>query len=222
MDPITSAALYAAGRDRILAAARDFSPAELDRAVPACPDWTVHDLLAHLTGVATDFVQGNLDGAPFPPWTDRQVAPRRQLPASAVLAEWSASSVLLEQLITSGTTSHPLVCNPYADASVHEADLRGAVGIPRPPREAYLATVEWMLDGAASGVAVHTPDGTYWLESDGPAAEVPVDSYELFRAVFGRRSAAQIRSWAWSSPEAAAVWSTELPMLPQTAVDLVD
>ncbi len=222
MDPTTSAALYAASRDRVLAAARDFTPADLDRVVPACPDWTVHDLLAHLTGVATDYVQGNVDGAPFPPWTARQVASRRELPASAVLAEWSASGVLLEQLVASGTTSHPLVCNPYADACVHEADLSGAVGLARPLPEAYLATVEWMLDGACTGLAVHTPDGTYWLESDGPAAEVTVDAYELFRAIFGRRSAAQIRSWAWSSAEAGELWSTELAMLPQTAADLVD
>ncbi|GAB2609155.1 maleylpyruvate isomerase family mycothiol-dependent enzyme [Kribbella endophytica] len=222
MDPSTSATLYAASRDRILAAARTFSAADLDRVVPACPDWTVHDLLAHLTGVATDFVQGNLDGAPFPPWTARQVDPRRRLPAAAVLAEWSASSVLLEQLITSGTTSHPLVCNPYADASVHEADLCGALGIPRPSREAWLATLDWMFDGASTGLAVHTPDGTYWFDSDGPAAEVSVDTYELFRAIFGRRSAAQIRSWAWSSPEAAELWSTKLAMLPQTSAELVD
>jgi hypothetical protein len=172
MDPSTSAALYAAGRDRILAAARDFSPTELDRVVPACPDWTVHDLL--------------------------------------------------EQLITSGTTSHPMVCNPYADASVHEADLAGAVGLARPPREAWRATLDWMFDGPSEGVAVHTPDGTYWIESDGPAAEVSVDTYELFRAVFGRRSRAQIRTWAWSSADAAGWWSSELPMLPQTTTDLVD
>jgi uncharacterized protein (TIGR03083 family) len=222
MDPTTSATLYAATRDRVSAAAHAFSPADLDHFVPACPEWTVHDLIAHLTGVATDFVQGNLDGAPRPPWTARQVDPRRRLPTSAVLAEWSASSVLLEQLITSGTTSHPLICNPYVDAAVHEADLRGATGIPRPPREVYLATLDWMLDGTSKGLAVHTPDGRYFWESEGPAAEVAVDTYELFRAVFGRRSAVQIQSWAWSSPDAAALWSTELPMLPQTKVDLLD
>ena len=32
---------------------------------PATPEWTVHDVLAHLVGVAADIVSGNLDGVGY-------------------------------------------------------------------------------------------------------------------------------------------------------------
>jgi len=55
-----------------------------------------------------------------------------------------------------------------------------------------------------------------------PVAEAHTSSYELFRAAFGRRSDAQIRSWTWSAPEHADVWSAEIPRLQQTEVALTD
>jgi hypothetical protein len=69
MDARTSADLYRESRERVTTAVQGLGPDELDRQVPACPQWSVQDLVAHLTGVAADFVNGNLAGAPMPPWT---------------------------------------------------------------------------------------------------------------------------------------------------------
>jgi len=227
-DPVTSARLYAATRQRVSTAVRDLHPTDLDRHVPACPEWTVHNLVSHLAGVATDFAAGNLDGAPLPPWTAVQVDVRHTLPIDAVLEEWERSGPALEQVILSGTSDHPLVCNPWADAGTHEADLHGLLGIGRPPRELWIAALDWALpdptpsDDVPGTLSIVTPDGSYEVGSGSPVAEVRTSSYELFRAVFGRRDFDQIRSWTWSTPEYADAWSGELPRLPQTAQPLTD
>lgn len=227
MNASRSADLYAGTRAPLTDAALGFSPETLDGRVPACPEWTVHNLFCHLAGVATDFVAGNIDGAPRPPWTAVQVNARRSVPIDAVLDEWATTGPALEQLILSGSDLHPLVGNPYIDSGTHEADLHGALGIGRPPNGLRLATLEWVFldpgpsDGAPGTLSIVTPDGTYQLGSGEPVAEVHTATYELFRATFGRRSAGQIRSWRWTTPGAEA-WSTELPRLPQTEVDLTD
>jgi uncharacterized protein (TIGR03083 family) len=228
MDPATSASLYAATRQRVTAAVRHLGPADLDRQVPACPEWTVHNLISHLAGVATDFATGNLDGAPEPPWTAVQVEARRGAPIDAVLAEWARSGPALERVILAGSSDHPLVCNPWADAGTHEADLHGVLGIGRPPRELWLAALDWALpdpdpsDVVPGLVSIVTPDGTYEIGCGTPVAEVRTSAYELFRAIFGRRSVEQIRSWTWTTPEYADAWSRELPRLPQAGRPISD
>ncbi|TCN33448.1 uncharacterized protein (TIGR03083 family) [Kribbella orskensis] len=219
MDATESADLYAATRARVTKAAQALTADQLTTRVPACPDWTVHNLISHLAGVAGDFVTGNLDGAPRPPWTAVQVNARQDLPVDAILEEWAETGPTLEKLIRSGSTTHPLVCHPYVDAGTHEADLRGAIGTGRPPREIWLAALDWMLpdprpsDEAPGTLSIITPDGTYQLGSGEPSAEVHTETYELFRAIFGRRSPSQIESWQW--PADARSWSAAVSRLPQ-------
>jgi hypothetical protein len=51
--------------------------------VPATPKWTVHDLLAHLVGVARDAADGRLDGVATEAWTDARTSD-----AVAVAFDW--------------------------------------------------------------------------------------------------------------------------------------
>jgi uncharacterized protein (TIGR03083 family) len=228
MDSTTSAELYRATRERVTATVRGLDPADLGRQVPACPEWTVHNLVSHLAGVAADFAVGNVDGAPRPPWTSVQVDARRSMPMDAILDEWAETGPALERVILGETTSNPLVCNPWVDSGTHEADLHGALGTgQRPPSALWIGTLDWLLsdppsEGVQGSLSIVTPDGTYQLGSGDPVAEARTSSYELFRAVFGRRSDAQVRSWTWSSPEHADLWSPEIPHLQQTDVALTD
>ena len=80
MDATESADLYAATRARVTETAQALTAEQLNTRVPACPDWTEHNLISHLAGVADDFVAGNLDDAPRPPWTAVQVKARQDLP----------------------------------------------------------------------------------------------------------------------------------------------
>ena len=58
---------------------------------PACPGWTVHDVVAHLSGAVDDALQGRMEGAPSPAWTARQVEARHDQSVAAILAEWERS-----------------------------------------------------------------------------------------------------------------------------------
>ena len=49
-------------------------PGIAELAVPACPGWTIRQVVAHLTGVAQDIVAVNLEKKGTGPWADAQVA----------------------------------------------------------------------------------------------------------------------------------------------------
>ena len=64
---------YREGRERLSAFVRDHLD-EADTPVPATPGWTVHDVIAHLTGVAEDMVNGSVPkNGPTPEWTGGHV-----------------------------------------------------------------------------------------------------------------------------------------------------
>jgi uncharacterized protein (TIGR03083 family) len=222
--PDVSAKLYRDVRGQVTTAARAFTDDQLAAVVPGCPDWTVRDLLAHQAGVARDFVDGNLEGAPSPAWTAAHVDTRRDRPAGSVLDEWDEYGSRLEDLVRSGDRPGRLLNNPYVEAAVHCADLNAVVPAGRPSRDAWLAALEFCLrhdKGDEPGLLhIVTEDAGYELGSGDLVAEVKADSYELFRAVYGRRSADQIESWSWSDD--ARPWSTLLPRLPQAKADLAD
>ncbi|HZX07450.1 hypothetical protein [Kribbella sp.] len=78
-----------------------------------------------------------------------------------------------------------------------------------------------MLDGPGP-LTVITPDGTYSVGTDEPEATVRTSSYELFRAIFGRRSKSQIQDWDWDDPAHALSWPPAPSWLPQTSIPLND
>lgn len=224
ISPDASAAMYRGVREQVIAAARDLDHDQLDTVVPACPQWTVRDLLAHQAGLAHDFVDGNLDEAPSERWTAVHVDTRRGRPVDDVLDEWTEYGARLEDIVRSGEHRGRLLNNPYVEAGIHQADLHGAVGIGRPPREVWLAALDFCL-GAHKGdepgsLTLITDDASYQLGAGDPVVEAKVDGYELFRAAFGRRTPDQIASWSWSGD--AAPWATELPRLPQATTELTD
>jgi hypothetical protein len=72
-------------------------------------------------------------------------------------------------------------------------DLALAVGL-----DFYLISFEETLDEARLGaVEVEVGDEAWTLGPGAPVASLRADRFELFRALGGRRSAAQIRALAW-------------------------
>lgn len=209
--------------------------------MPACPAWTVRDILAHVTGVAADTVQGRYFpgsadawrdarlGRVRDAWTAAQVAAGHGRPVSALVAEWAGWAARLEPMLA-GTAPMPagspawLRSAPVADLAVHLHDVRGAVARPG-DRDAPLTRLglriyaRWLgrrLDQSGRPALRLRAGGREWVEGSGsPAAAVAADPFELFRALSGRRSLAQVRALAWDGdPEPYLAVLSPYPMPP--------
>lgn len=120
--------VYKAARGRITELVRGRSEDELQRVVPACPEWTVHDTVAHVTGVTADILSGNIEGVATDPWTKAQVDARRGTPTEAVLDEWAEKGPQVDPIVPffPGRVGSQLIL----DTTTHEHDLRHALGAP--------------------------------------------------------------------------------------------
>ncbi len=199
--------IYRETRERTVGLTMGLSADELARVVPACPEWTVHQLIAHLAGGAADFVSGRIEGAPSAEWTARHVAEREHVAAIDLLEQWNADGARIGELDRI----------PYQlalDAITHEADLRAALGRERLPDAVWQPPLVWMTTRRLPDVTVKTEFGTI---GDGPIS-LEVDGYELWRAFFGRRSRRQMESWTWSDPAPI----DKLAFFPSRTTDLVE
>ncbi len=191
---------------RISDVVRDAEPS-LDEGVPACPRWTVRQVVAHLAGVAEDWVAGRLDDYGSDAWTSAQVSRFDGQPIDAVLAAWSSAA---GRFGASGPS--PLggtaAMWAFGDAVVHEADLRPLLAPgTRPPDNAVslglkAAVARWRVELGAAGVPpldVVATDMRTWRIGypDAAAQVVTTTGYELFRALFGRRTRTQVEAWGW-------------------------
>ena len=123
--------------------------------IPACPKWTVKELVAHHTGVVVDLAHGSLselgdvirlldqnsDAAVAhdrDAMTDRQVAERQGRSIGELLGEWAEATERLAPMLR-GDTPFPESVGPVGaviavnDVVVHEGDLREALGLPVAP-----------------------------------------------------------------------------------------
>ncbi|MDX8032524.1 maleylpyruvate isomerase N-terminal domain-containing protein [Lentzea sp. BCCO 10_0856] len=181
--------IYREARQRIVGLTMGLTADELARTVPACPEWTVHQVIAHLSGEASDLVSGRMEGAPSDEWTARHVAEREGVPADDLLEQWNVSAEQIDEM-------ERLPFQLALDAITHEADLRAALGRERLPDAVWQPTLVWMAPRVLTEVTVKTEFGAL---GDGPIT-LEVDGYELWRAFFGRRSRRQMESWNWSDP----------------------
>lgn len=199
--------IYREARQRVVGLTMGLSTEELARTVPACPEWTVHQLIAHLAGGASDFVHGRMEGAPSDEWTARHVAERAGVPAADLLAEWNEHATRIDAMAR--------IPSPLAmDAITHEADLRGALGRERLPDTVWQPALVSIAPRRLTDVTVKTEFGVL---GDGPIT-LEVDGYELWRAFFGRRSRRQMESWRWSDPAPI----DDIPFFPSRKTDLME
>lgn len=166
------------------------------RRVPACPDWTVRDLLSHMVGLGVDVLAGDEPDDHNEAWTAAQVAARRDHDVAALVTEWQGITEPMQAYLR---TVSP---RPLADLVIHEQDLRGALGVPGGQGTAALATVrDRMLARFAprvEGLRVIALEGEQWTWRSGdgtPAVVVRAGDHDVARALMARRSADQLRRW---------------------------
>ncbi len=208
-------------RDLVLAAvaARDQAWVAA-RSVPACPDWTVHDVVAHLSGVSDDVLAGNVADAGRPAWTQAQVQARHDMTLDALLDRWVAGATRMGPAAAGAGAAQMTM-----DAITHEIDLRHALGAPLPdvdlspplgwlmalfdgvlrrrdlPSLQIVATgpgepQTWLLPGTVPGGA--TPPEADTEAPKEPSAAAPTiarltgSQVDLLRSLTGRRTREQV------------------------------
>lgn len=166
--------------------------------VPACPDWSVRELLSHMIGLDADVLAGDEPDDHNAGWTQRQVDERQGRPVEDLLDEWASLAGSLQQWMRDNST------RPLGDVIIHEQDLRGALGEPGGRDTDGLHAIRDRMAGrvaaGAEGMAPIALVGEQWTWcSSGDAADAAVvlraDDFDLARAVMSRRSADQLRSW---------------------------
>lgn len=212
-DRVPLSTLYRAARERVTALVAD--PSVADRPVPATPGWTVHDVVAHLAGVAQDAATGRVpDGYATPEWTAGHVARGHGVPTSEVVARWAEHGPAVEALLDARPV-WPVVI----DVGSHEHDIRAALrdGGGR-DTDLVVIAAKVMLRGldvpAPLRVTTEHHDVRVGPGAADPDGAEPVTlrttTFEAFRWRLGRRSAAQLAAMDWSGDPA--------PFLPHLCV----
>jgi uncharacterized protein (TIGR03083 family) len=197
-------AAYAEGRRRITELVQDLDDAAAGAPVPCCPAWSVHDVIAHLTGVCADVLAGKIDGVGTDPWTEAQVDTRRDVPLKDVLTEWNEVAPAVEAMAGAfGRAGFQWV----GDQAIHEHDLRGPLDRPGArDSETVQVGLRFMVPGFLEAVAalglpvleVEAGDRT-WRSGEGdPAVRLPLEPFDALRSLCGRRSLDQIRGLPWT------------------------
>ncbi len=169
-----------------------------DPLVPACPGWTLRDLVAHLVGVATMAI-GRLSGSP-----SAQSSSSEGMGIPELLETWDRLGTEADRLLADcGSRSGNIL---VMDAFTHELDIRYAIGAELPAEHpAFARAFEVLANGFAAAVIDHglpalrlSTGSTQWTVGLGdPVATLTATQYDLYRSLAGRRSHGQITGLDW-------------------------
>ena len=140
------------------------SDGQLATVIPACPAWTVRDLVAHMTGTAADAIT-----ARFPlvnahgPWAERQavidaftaeqVAARKDMTIDEVRGEWAGHVPVLVNMLRGA--------QPFPPGSIPDHQLDGGLRRrgpqPRPARRPRVTRETVTRPGWPSASGVMSP-----------------------------------------------------------------
>jgi uncharacterized protein (TIGR03083 family) len=180
-------------------------------AVPACPGWTIRQVVAHLAGVAQDIVALNLEKKGTAPWADAQVARLGDTSIDDLLDLWAQS--LDATSANLAFASDAGVCQLVFDTLTHEQDVRGALGEPgsRTGDLAYEAALSFMTTtgdhfiryASLPAFQLSTPTlGCVQLGDPHTArgnVGLTISDFDALRYFGGRRSVAQLLALPWDS-----------------------
>jgi uncharacterized protein (TIGR03083 family) len=196
--------------------------------VPATPLWTVHDVLSHVVGITVDLNRGRFGNRSDPDaWTAAQVDARRDHTVEQLAAEWSDAAPQFEDGLR--LLGYEIGSHYVGDLLQHAADVRHALGLPRPDDhlslavglDFYLVSFEETLTEAGAGaVEVAVGDESWTLGPGAPVTSLRAERFELFRALGGRRSEGQVRALDWRGDADAVV--PLVSRYPMPVTDLVE
>jgi hypothetical protein len=188
-------AAYSSTRARMAELAASLSPRDLGRVVPACPLWTIFDLIAHVVSMPAAIAIGASPPGSITDWLQNLIEDRRDQSAGELTEEWlSLDGAIAVILKGPGGLL-------FDDLAVHEHDLRTAVGAP----DHGALEVEVMLPRTLGGFAeplrqaglgaieVRHDDRMWRSHASEPGWTLEVTPWEAVRALYSRRTAEELR-----------------------------
>lgn len=213
--------IYAASFEHVCELARNASEEQLATRVPACPEWTVKELVAHVTGVAADSMAANVSELGQPGWTQAQVDARKDLPIEDILAEWTG---ITEQITAALDDLHPTLASALiSDLVTHELDMRGALGNKEGRHGEGVATAasfyarnfgKRLKDAGLPTLTVEAGPHQWVAGREEPVGSVKAPLFDLLRGLTGRRTLDEVKSFDWSVDPAP--YLELFPMYPVT------
>jgi uncharacterized protein (TIGR03083 family) len=191
------ARMYRETRERLTALVSGLDEAQLATAVPACPGWSVADVIGHLAAIPEDALAGRLTGPPSVAETAVQVDRFRGRPMVQTLDGWTSMAPQFEEIVAA-LGIWPAVI----DVASHEQDIRGAVGQPGARDTEVIRELSgWLVTQLRPPVPMRvTFEDTQILigPDGGPVLGLTTTRYEAFRWRMGRRSRGQLAALDWS------------------------
>lgn len=198
------ARMYQQTRERLTTLVSGLDEAQLATPVPACPGWSVADVVGHLAAITDDVLAGRLTGPPSEAETAAQVQRFRGRPMAQTLAGWADQAPRFAEIIAAFEVWPAVI-----DVASHEQDVRGALGRPGArDTETIRLLARWLMTHLRVPVPLRVMvEGTLFLAGpDGePALELATTWYEAFRWRMGRRSRGQLAAMDWSGDPAPAL-----------------
>ena len=200
-DPREAARIYQRSRERITAMVAELDDAESNTMVPACPGWSVRDVVAHLAAVADDIGAGRLTGAPSDAETAAQIARFDGWRLREIVETWCRAAGHLDRL-AENRGSDP----PVGDVASHEHDIRAALNMPGArDSDAVMYSSDRLLAHlrTPAPLRVAVEDAEYRSgPDDGPELHLRTTRFEALRWRTGRRSRRQLAAMNWSGDPA--------------------
>ena len=184
-------------RTRMIDVVEQLSYDQLAAGVPACPAWSVHDLVIHVTSMPHAILVGDIPNGPDPnPWIDGLIQRHRPKSTGEVVAWWQSNDVALQTLVGQADLL-------ILDLFVHESDLHGALGsighrtAPELAEQLASSVATFAAQIATAGlapVAIETELGKFVTSDGTPGWTLNVSAWEAHRTLNSRRTPAEIKS----------------------------
>jgi uncharacterized protein (TIGR03083 family) len=189
--------LYLDTYARFIALVAELDAAALATPVPACPGWSVRDVVAHEVGITEDALTGRLTGPPSDEQTAAQVARFRGRGLPGMLATWAQTAPRFAE-----AAAMFRVWPAVFDVASHEQDIRGALGRPGARDTAVIRLAAERLIKSLDPpvpIRISVEDADFRAGPEvGPELGLATCRFEAFRWRMGRRSRAQLAALDWT------------------------